>query len=383
MERQVTALIVQELSFDGFRNLKTGNIRPVPGVNIVYGRNAQGKTNLLEAFWLFTGGKSFRGAKDGETVTFGRDKALLHMQFKANEREQEAEITIEKRRSVSLNGIPQSSVSGLAGHFCAVVFSPTHLSLIKGGPEERRRFLDAAYCQLRPGYIRILSDYQKTLAQRNALIKEMRQSGGSDRELEIWNERLAKTGTQVFAARSAYIRKLSVHAANIYEGFSGGKEPLSIHYRSAAGDENTAAHEVYERLLSLLESNRETDLAAGFTTVGPHRDDLDIEISGLSSRTYASQGQQRSAVLSLKLAEASVLREVTGEQPVALLDDVMSELDVFRQDYILNQLHGWQVFLTCCDPSAVLRLTAGNAFYVDNGGITPMATGMSETEEQK
>lgn len=375
-------MVVQELSFDGFRNLKTGNIRPVPGVNIVYGNNAQGKTNLLEAFWLFTGGRSFRGAKDGETVAFGRDKATLRMKFTAEEREQEAEITIEKKRSVTLNGISHP-LSGLAGHFCAVVFSPVHLSLIKGSPEERRRFLDAAYCQLRPGYIRILSDYQKTLTQRNALIKAMRQNGGSRQELEIWNEKLAKTGAQVFAARSAYVRKLSAHAAEVYAGFSGGKEPLTICYRSAAGNENTTARQVYENLLSQLKNNIETDMAVGFTTVGPHRDDLEIGISGLSSRIYASQGQQRSAVLSLKLAEASVLREVTGEQPIALLDDVMSELDVYRQDYILNQLHGWQVFLTCCDPSAVLRLTAGNAFSVNNGYIAPMKRGTRETDGEQ
>lgn len=370
MERQVTALIVQELNYDGFRNLKTGTIRPAQGVNIVYGSNAQGKTNLLEAIWFFTGGRSFRGAKDSETVAIGREKGTLKMRFTAFEREQEAEISIEKRRSVKVNGIPQSSAAALAGHFCAVVFSPAHLSMIKDGPEGRRRFLDAAYCQLRPGYIRILSEYQRTLAQRNALIKRMRQNGGSADELTVWNERLAKSGAQVIAARTAYIRKLAVAAGDIYKGFSGGKEPLKIHYHSLIGDETTAVQEIGTRLYTLLENNTAADLAAGFTTVGPHRDDLAIDISGLSARIYASQGQQRSAVLSLKLAEASVLREVTGEQPVALLDDVMSELDLSRQDYILNHISGWQVFLTCCDPSAVIRLTNGKAFYVENGCVT-------------
>lgn len=362
-------MIVNRLEFEGFRNLAAGSIQPVPGVNILYGQNAQGKTNLLESIWFFTGGRSFRGAKDAETVAFGREKARLKMEFTAEERLQQAEITIEKRRSAALGGIPLPSASRLAGHFCAIVFSPAHLTLIKDGPDERRRFLDAAYCQIRPGYLRILSDYQRALAQRNALLKTLRNEG-RPRELEIWNDRLAGFGAQVFAARTAYIRKLAPAAKNIYTGISGGGEEFNIGYLSVAGDENTAPGEARQRLGSLLYQSADADIAAGFTTVGPHRDDLMVEIGGQSARVFASQGQQRSAVLALKLAEAAVLREVTGEQPVALLDDVMSELDTSRQDYVLNHIHGWQIFLTCCDPSPVLRMTGGRVFHVEQGIIT-------------
>ena len=363
-------MLVTRLDFENFRNLETGSIRPVPGVNIVYGSNAQGKTNLLESFWFFTGGRSFRGAKDGETVAFGAEKASLRLEFYAAGREQEAEISIARRRSAVLNGVPQQSASRLAGQFCAVVFSPAHLSLIKDGPEGRRRFLDAAYCQLRPGYVRVLTDYQRTLIQRNALLKNLRAGFGDDSLLSVWDERLAQTGAQVFAARTAYIRRLAGPAGDIYSGLSGGKEGFALRYESTAGKEETTPAEARDRLYEKLRTGHAADLAAGFTTVGPHRDDLAVEISGLSARVYASQGQQRSAVLALKLAEASVLREVTGEQPVALLDDVMSELDISRQDYILNHIHGWQVFLTCCDPSAVMRLSAGRAFHVEAGRIT-------------
>lgn len=362
-------MLVTRLSFENFRNLEDSSIRPVPGVNIVYGSNAQGKTNLLEAFWFFTGGRSFRGTKDAETVAFGAQKAVLKLEFTAAGREQEAELSIARRRSAVLNGVPQKAASHLAGQFCAVVFSPAHLSLIKDGPEGRRRFLDAAYCQIRPGYIRVLTEFQRTLTQRNALLKDLRAGLGDGRLLDIWDERLAASGAQVFAARTAYIRRLSRPAEEIYAGLAGGRESFSLRYESSTGEEGVSPEQARERLYEKLHGSHAADLAAGFTTVGPHRDDLTVEISGLSARTYASQGQQRSAVLALKLAEASVLREVTGEQPVALLDDVMSELDVSRQDYILNHIHDWQVFLTCCDPSAVMRLSAGRAFHVERGRI--------------
>ena len=363
-------MIVSRLSFDGFRNLQTGVIEPVHGVNILYGSNAQGKTNLLESLWLFTGSRSFRGAKDSEMVGFNADKAKLHLNFTAFEREQEADIDIQARRTVRLNGIAKPSASKLAGEFCAVVFSPVHLSLIKDGPEGRRKFLDAAYCQVKPGYVAVLSDYQRTLSQRNALLKCMRTQSGLEPQLSLWNQRLATSGAQVFAARTAYIRKLSGIAAAIYDGLSRGRETLTIAYTSPAGYDQLSPKDMAQVLYEQLEQAVSADIAVGFTTIGPHRDDLLVNIGDRSAKIYGSQGQQRSAVIALKLAEASVLRDVTGEQPIALLDDVMSELDVFRQDYILNHIHGWQVFLTCCDPATVPRLSEGKAYYIENGTVS-------------
>lgn len=359
------------LSFAGFRNLQEGSCRLNEGVNILYGENAQGKTNFLEAVWLFTGGKSFRGAKDRELVGFERESAALQLDFFAEEREQTAAITIQHRRSVELNGIKQPSAARMAGKFCAVVFSPAHLSLIKDGPEERRRFMDAAICQLRPSYIQDFATYHRTLQQRNALLK-----GGltgdpvPEEVLDVWDARLAQAGAAVFAARSRYWRQLQPVAAEIYNGLSGGRDQLTLLYQSRGGEEHTEPAEAAQRLLDVLRERRAADRATGFTTAGVHRDDLAVEIDGQSARVYGSQGQQRSAVLALKLAEASLLKQTTGEQPVMLLDDVMSELDPSRQDYILNHIHGWQVLITCCDPAPIRRLTKGAAFEVAGGVIT-------------
>ena len=352
------------LTADGYRNLSVPKLRPEEGVNIFYGDNAQGKTNLLEAVWLFTGGRSFRGAKDRELVGFSRTDARLSLRFFAEEREQQAAITVAGRRQAELNGIPQRTPAALAGHFCAVVFSPAHLTLVKDGPEARRRFIDAAYCPLRPAYVRTMTEYVPALAQRNALLR----SGYADAALLApWDEQVAALGARVTAARRAYVRRLAPAASAIYRGLSGDKEELSVGYDSPLPETDTAA--VAAALYDALTAHRGDDLAAGFTTCGPHRDDLSLAINGLSARRFGSQGQQRSVVLALKLAEAAILREVTGEPPVVLLDDVMSELDPSRQDYILNHLTGWQVFITCCDPAAIVRSTGGAAFKVSAGTI--------------
>ena len=187
-------MIVRELRFEGFRNLQSGTLTPVTGVNVLYGDNAQGKTNLLEALWLFTGGKSFRGSRDSELPGFGKEKAYLILTFEAAGRVQEAELTIVRRRQAVLNGVVQPSPSRLAGQFCAVVFSPADLSLVREGPDARRRFLDAAYCQLRPGYIATLSEYHRALAQRNALLKNGPLGLGAEELLDVWDQKLARAG---------------------------------------------------------------------------------------------------------------------------------------------------------------------------------------------
>ena len=365
---------VNELTFDGFRNLHPGRWEPSAGVNILYGDNAQGKTNLLEACWLFTGARSFRGAKDGEMVALGGDRARLNLSFEGGQRQQEAAITIQKRRQVTLNGVSLPSASRLAGVFCGVVFSPAHLSLIKEGPEGRRRFVDSAYCQLKPGYVATITEYHKTLAQRNAFLKQCKETGRFGREteemLDIWDHTLAANGARVTRAREQYVRRLEPLAAGIYAGLSGGRERLSLCWNSPGAVPEGTAADVARQWLGHLQASRQADFAAGHTTVGPHREDLEMAIDTLPVKIYGSQGQQRSAVLALKLAEASLLQEVTGEPPVAFLDDVMSELDTGRQDYILNHIEGWQVFITCCEPSTALKSTAAKVFNVKQGVIS-------------
>ena len=363
---------VKELSFEGFRNLHPGRWQPDGGVNILYGDNAQGKTNLLEACWLFTGGRSFRGAKDSELVQFGAEGAKLAMTFEAGRREQEATIAIRQRRAVTLNGVTLPSAAKLAGTFCGVVFSPAHLSLIKDGPEGRRRFIDSAYCQLKPAYIGALTEYQKAMSQRNALLKQCKDAGTFGTEpmqmLDLWDHTLAAAAARLTLARRHYVRRLEPLAAEIYHGLSSGRETMTIRWDTpiTAG----SLPEMAAQWLDALHQARRADVAVGFSTVGPHREDLCVLIEGKEARSYGSQGQQRSAVLALKLAEATLLEEVTGEKPVAFLDDVMSELDTSRQDYILNHIDGWQVFITCCEPSTALRNTAAKVFSVKQGVIS-------------
>ena len=365
---------VRELTFDGFRNLHPGRWTPSEGVNILYGDNAQGKTNLLEACWLFTGGRSFRGAKDSEMVTFDKDAAALGLRFYAGGREQEAAITIRQRRTVSLNGVTLPSAAKLAGHFCGVVFSPAHLSLIKDGPEGRRRFVDSAYCQVKPGYVGALSQYQQALTQRNAFLRQCRESdtfGTAQEEmLEVWDHSLAAAGTRLTIAREHYVRRLQPLAAAVYSGLSGGREQLTLAWDTPVVTDGMTPADIARQWLAILQSARRADRAVGHTTAGPHREDMEIRIDTLPVRTYGSQGQQRSAVLALKLAEATLLQEVTGETPVAFLDDVMSELDTSRQDYILNHIDGWQVFITCCEPSTALKNTAARVFHIKQGVIS-------------
>lgn len=354
---------VDKLTLERYRNLKAVSIEPADGVNILYGDNAQGKTNAIEAIWLFTGGKSFRGSKDSELVAMGEESARLEMAFFAEDRDQTAVLDIKGRRQATINGVPQRSAGALAGRFLAVVFSPAHLSLTEDGPDFRRKFIDAAYCQLRPAYMGIMADYQKTLAQRNALLKDGRFA--DEALLDIFDERLAIAGVKVMAARTAYVKKLAPVAAEKHAGLSAGKETLTLRYEPTADGSSPQA------LLDSIRAARSADMAAGFTTVGPHRDELAVEIDGNAVRRYGSQGQKRSAVLSMKLAEAALIEDVMGEKPVILLDDVMSELDATRQDFLLHHMAGEQVFITCCDPEAVSRF--GNKhFHVENGCITPV-----------
>ncbi len=357
---------VTRLTFDRFRNLKAGEWEPYAGVNVILGENAQGKTNLLEALWLFTGGKSFRGAKDSELTAFGEEQSRLAMEFIAEGRVQEAEITIKARRSAVLNGVPQAAASRLAGIFCGIVFSPAHLSLIKGGPQERRRLVDAAYCQLRPVYVKTLTEYSRVLTQRNALCKAKNTGDAAEELLELWDRQLAQTGCRLIQARQRYIKKMAPVARKIYRGLSSGKEEFDVRYLSSVecGEEETAA-EIAAKLYDALQAHHHEDLVAGFTTVGPHRDDMEVLINGHAARSFGSQGQQRSAVLAIKLSEASLLEKVTGEKPIALLDDVMSELDLSRQEYILNHIRDWQVFITCCEPTPLMR--DGKQFRMKDG----------------
>ena len=249
-------MYISKLQLRNFRNYEYLELPLENNIYIFTGENAQGKTNLLEALWLFTGGRSFRGAKDSELKQFGAEKSCCRLEFTAQERQQEAEIRIEKRRSASLNGIAQPSAGRLAGVFCAIVFSPEHLTLIKGGPEGRRKFLDAAYCQVRPGYIAVLGEYMRTLQQRNALFRDARQYRPDEDMLDLWDHQLAQAGARVHLARTTYIRRLREAARDIYAGLSSGAEELTLAYKAENRTEDMTAAQAAEALLEEIRGRR-------------------------------------------------------------------------------------------------------------------------------
>ncbi len=353
---------VETLTLENFRNISAAQIEADPGINVFYGQNAQGKTNLLEAIWLFTGAKSFRGAKDNEFIKFGAPFCRNQMQFFAADRSQTAEMVIEKKRKVVLNGVEQNSPSDLAGRFTAIVFSPKDLSVISDGPKERRRMLDMAICQLYPEYIGISREYLRAVAQRNYLLKSIKYNDAAYDMLEDFEEIIAQKGAKIIAYRQQYIQEICRFLPEIYRGISAHREEMQCDYETGASANAEAFKEA-------LRQARKEDIKTFTTSVGPHRDDLLVQIDGLTTRTYGSQGQRRSAALALKLAEAEVIYNVTGERPVALLDDVMSELDEKRQNYILNHIKDWQVFITCCELHSVERLQKGKTFFVQGGQI--------------
>ena len=363
---------VQRLGLKNFRNLADCDITPCEGVNVIYGENAQGKTNIIEALWLFCGGHSFRTARDSEVIQWNRDFARLEMQFFGQGREQTAALTFSRgKKAVSINGVEKPSASALIEKFCAVAFSPEHLNLIKRGPGERRRFIDSAICREKLQNAVILSKYNRMLSQRNALLKDISRRPDLADTLDIWDRQLVSYGSALIRKRLDYMEMLAEKAAAFHSGISGGREALSIRYLATEDiSPQDDVKEIGRRFAAKCERGRKNDIHLGVTMTGPHRDDIEILINGKNARSYASQGQQRSAVLSLKLAEAAVLKERMGEEPVILLDDVLSELDNSRQDFLLNELKGCQVFITCCEQSNKEQLREGRIFNVSRGVIS-------------
>ncbi len=360
---------VNSLKAKNFRNIQNIQIEPCENVNIIFGENAQGKTNLLESIWLFTGCRSFRGSKENEFIKFGEEFASLELNFFGNGRDQTAKIKIDEKRRPELNGVSLSSVSKLAGEFFAVVFAPTHLSLIKEGPSQRRKFLDIALCQLKPRYANALMQYNRAILQRNALLKDITYHSELLDTLDVWDDKLCTLGAVIIAERVNYINRLEPFIEEIYGGLSQKREIMKATYFSPIKINSNTESEIKQEMFKNLMNARKQDILSGSTSIGPHRDDLNIEINNLPARNFGSQGQQRSCALALKLSEAEIIKSITGQQPVALLDDVMSELDNTRQDYILNHISEKQVFITCCEPSTLLKMCGGKAFELKEGAL--------------
>ena len=359
-------MYIEKFEYENYRNLKKGEFLPNKEINIIYGDNAQGKTNLIEAIWLFTGKKSFRGTKDNQLINILSENqtAKLKATFFSGERSQKADIIITNKRLASVNDINLSSASGLSEKFTAVLFSPADMDLIKEGPIVRRKFLDNAISTIRPNYSKVLTAYNRAVVQRNTVLKDVVFHPELDFMLDVYEGKIAKYGAYVIAQRKKYIEALGDYIKDIYSGISSNKEEISIKYKCTTG--SGSEEEIFEN----LKQSRVQDAATSTTNCGPHRDDMEFFINNLALKIFGSQGQRRSAVISLNLSEADILKKYTGEQPIAILDDVMSELDLTRQDYILNHIKGWQVFITCCDPNTIKSLNSGKVFKMENGLLT-------------
>ncbi len=349
-----------------YRNIGEASLDFSPGVNLLFGKNAQGKTNVLEGIYTFARGKSFRSASDAEQVRFGERGFRIGIKFETEGRKRELSYRFyEGQRRRERNGAPVS-LHEMMGLFRAVLFYPEHLSLAKGGPAERRLFLNIAISQLDGVYMRALSDYQKNLENRNALLKMAAKTGYIDREeLAAFSEGMARAAAVIYQRRSEYIDRLSFYARAHARVMSGEREELSLLYQA---DVAPAAdgERVYQSYLALFNENLTREMAAGTTLFGPHRDDMDILLGALSLRSFGSQGQQRSAVLALKLAEGDVAKEMTGEYPVFLFDDVLSELDEERRGYILSGMGEKQMIMTACERGGIDPYLS-NVIYTEDG----------------
>lgn len=352
------------LRAEHYRNIACAELTPGRALTVICGDNGQGKTNLLEAIWLLTGGRSFRGGKDAELIERGQPFAVLEAVARRGDgTENSVRLTVggpesdKPGRRARVNGADRGRAASLAGSFPAVVFDPGHLSLVKGSPDGRRRFLDAALCQLYPGYLAAYRRYLRAMTQKNALLKKYAETPGAGGVLAALNAEMAQRGEELQQRRRVYLQALAPFAVANYESLSHGAETLALAY-----EENFAAG----TLAKQLEEGRAAEIRAGMCLYGPHREDMTILLDGQSARVYASQGQQRSAVLSLKMAEAACVREITGEAPVMLLDDVLSELDDSRKAYLLTCMEDKQTFVTSCDDAAFLR-TDGEIYRMEGG----------------
>lgn len=361
-------MYVEKLQYENFRNLKDGCFTPTQSINVIYGDNAQGKTNLVEAIWLFCGQKSFRMAKDNQLVKID-DKQLtakLTLDFYAKQRSQNIKMLINNKRSATINGVELKTPTALANHFCAVVFSPSDLDLINEGPAFRRKFLDDSIAMIRPKYSKMLNIYNRAVLQRNTVLKDISLHNQLSGLLDSFEFTIAQAGSYLILQRKKYLEALKIVSRETYHGLSSTKEKLNFEYNCSCKDGES------ETILNELFINRQSDIKTASTSIGPHRDDINLYIDDLIVKFFGSQGQKRSVVLSLKLAQAEILKNYANEQPVAILDDVMSELDNSRKDYILNHINNWQVFITCCDPATANMLKLGSCFKVDNGIVTPV-----------
>ena len=341
-------------------------------MNLLVGDNAQGKTNLLEAIAFLGSGRSFRAQKTGELVKFGAEYAQMEGKVYSQEREQTLRWVLfasGKPRQIYRNGVKKRTTADISGVLNSVLFCPEDLMVLKGGSTGRRRLADNAICQLRPNYETALLEYNRILEQKSKILKDRFENPAMMEILPEFNSRLCQVGAILISYRARFFEGLNREAKVYHDLFSGGKEDFSLSYKtvSTVDDPFRPVTEIESLLREHLESHYRAELESGQCLTGPHKDDFDVELSGLSAKTYGSQGQVRTATVSLKLAQRTLMEKETGQTPILLLDDVLSELDPGRQDFVLNQITGGQVFITCCEPGRFTKL--GKTIEIQNGQL--------------
>ena len=388
-------MIVSRVACLNWRNIPECDIPLCDGINVLWGMNAQGKSNILECIYFFARGRSFRGAKEKELVRFGCDYSVSRIDFLRDgyKRETSLEVAIMAagKKKLTRNDAPLTTAD-MMGAFRAVLFCPSNLTIVSGGPLERRTFLDVALSQLSPKYLHHVRRYSKLLAERNALLKRASTGGEvTAEEWEVYAEAMSESAAWIAAYRSEYTGMLSSAVCGYFADMTGGREVPALTYTSHALAEDMPsplAHPGEEPdktvLVPRLTENIGREIAAGSTLYGIHKDDIVITLNGKEAKLYASQGQQRSIVLSMKLGEAEIAREIGGEFPVILLDDVFSELDEERRRFILSSLGGdgeRQIIITSCEPDVIPDRDIGrvNFLHVEDGTVTPSRKGGGET----
>ncbi len=355
-----------------FRNYEEIALEFDPGVNLIVGDNAQGKTNLLEAIAYLGSGRSFRAQKTAEMIRFGAEFADLEGDVFSQERQQRLRYVLfngQRPRQIWRNGAKKKTAAELAGVLPSVLFCPEDLMVLKTGSSARRRLCDGALCDLRPNYEAALSQYNRILEQKSRILKDHYENPALLEILPEYNTRLCQVGALLISYRARFFQSLGAEAGRFHHSFSGGAENFNLEYRtvSTISDPFAPVSALTEQLQAHLQSHYRAELESAQCLTGPHKDDFDITLDGISLKSYGSQGQTRTAAISLKLAQRELMRRETGEEPLLLLDDVLSELDPGRQDFVLNQIESGQVFITCCEPGRFTKL--GKTIEICKGSL--------------
>ncbi|MCL2079101.1 MAG: DNA replication/repair protein RecF [Oscillospiraceae bacterium] len=366
-------MTISSLTLERFRNFQTASVTFSDGVNVITGRNGQGKTNLLEAIYYLASGRAFRTSTDKELINFDAESALIRTEIMSAERKQslEARFFNGRRREIYANEVKLKKVTELVGRLTAVLFCPDNLSLIKDGAAVRRRLMDNTISQLRPRYLAALIEFTRLYENKTRILRDHYENPSLIELLDDFNIRLAEQSAQLIYYRSGFVENLAKKAAKIHKEFSGGAEEMDISYQTVGGID-PKGKKPEEILPHIIEHQREhytAELRSGLCLTGAHKDDMDVQINKKAARKYASQGQARTAAVSIKLAERDIHFDDRGEYPVLLLDDVLSELDNNRQEFILGKIEQGQVLVSCCEDVSSSISLPGKVIFVEDGAI--------------